>query len=174
MMTDGLFDALCPAGSLPGGDQREEALASLLEAPRHMDDPRMRPYLDASFSPSAPSPDDFGALFDAVADDRSIIVVRGSDAAFSERVASGALFPDAFSRDDRSIIVVRGSDAAFSERVASGALFPDAFSRDDETLLETLPPDDVVRVRMVIEGRKGARGRFAWHGRVKEENYAHV
>ena len=143
MMTDGLFDALCPAGSLPVGDQREEALASLLEAPRHMDDPRMRPYLDASFSPSAPSPDDFGALFDAVA-------------------------------DDRSIIVVRGSDAAFSERVASGALFPDAFSRDDETLLETLPPDDVVRVRMVIEARKGARCRFAWHGRVKEENYAHV
>ncbi len=143
MMTDGLFDALCPAGSLPVGDQREEALASLLEAPRHMDDPRMRPYLDASFSPSAPSPDDFGALFDAVA-------------------------------DDRSIIVVRGSDAAFSERVASGALFPDAFSRDDETLLETLPPDDVVRVRTVIEARKGARCRFAWYGRVKEENYAHI
>ncbi len=30
------------------------------------------------------------------------------------------------------------------------------------------------RVRMVIEARKGARCRFAWHGRVKEENYAHV
>ncbi len=143
MLTDGLFDALCPQGALPVGDRREEALMGLFEATRHMDDPRMRPYLDASFSPSEPSPDDFGELFDAVADDRSIVVVRGSDAAFSERVAGSAFAarddagakpsPDDFGElfdavaDDRSIVVVRGSDAAFSERVAGSAFA----ARDD-------------------------------------------
>ncbi len=143
MMTDGLFDALCPAGSLPVGDQREEALASLLEAPRHINDPRMRPYLDASF--------------------RRVRRLPTTSARCSTRwqtIGASSWFAGP-TRLFRS-----AWQAGRSSRTPSLATMRLCWRR--------FPPDDVVRVRMVIEARKGARCRFAWHGRVKEENYAHV
>lgn len=172
MLTDGLFDALCPQGALPVGDRREEALMGLFEATRHMDDPRMRPYLDASFSPSEPSPDDFGELFDAVADDRSIVVVRGSDAAFSERVAGSAFA----ARDDAGANATRVMTPAFEGPLpeAAGAFAAGGLPCDGGPLLETLPPEEAGRVLTVIEARKSARCRARRFPRAKGTGYAYV
>lgn len=74
VLTDGLFDALCPDGSLPTDDVRREVLARLLCVPHMISEPQMTSYLDDAFSLDRPS-DSFGALFDEVTDDRSIVVI---------------------------------------------------------------------------------------------------
>lgn len=192
MLTDGLFDALCPDGVVPEGGQREEALRGVFDAPRHLDDPRMRPYLDASFSPSAPSPDDLGELFDAVTDDRSIVVVRGSDAAFSRR----ALDATDGARRDASAEAARAVTPAFvASRAEAGACVFDAqgpslageagrlvagdgpraaSSVCGASLLRTLSPDEAGRVRTVMEARRGARRHGGRSHRMEEAGHAHV
>lgn len=90
MMTDGLFDALCPRGAVGVDSVRAEATDKLLRAPLSLDDARMRPYLDATFSAEGAPLDELGALFGDVSDDRSVVVVAGaSDSVLASGSASG-------------------------------------------------------------------------------------
>lgn len=123
MLTDGLFDALCPDGLLPEGDPfRMEALRRLLEAPLALDDPRMRPYLDRAFSSQGRN-DDLGALFEHVGDDRSVIIVsvQPGPACQGASRAEALSLPEVLPRAGATPAVAALSTGVVQEECAEGA-----------------------------------------------------
>ena len=147
MLTDGLFDALCPNGALPEADpSRMKALRLLLESPLGMNDPRMRPYLDQAFSSDGDN-DDLGALFECVGDDRSVVIVSAD-----KRLCVGEPAEEDFAVNDVSPKPCTPSaPRAASVRVpsASSALRTPGISSSSD-FLRPLSPDECEQVRFLI------------------------
>lgn len=77
MCTDGVFDKLCPNGSVPRDPRLRKLLKRLLKLPTRLGEEQLVLVLDNAFSSERPVLDDLGALMDDVTDDRSVVLVSG-------------------------------------------------------------------------------------------------
>ncbi len=80
VMTDGLFDRLCPGGVLPRslspeGIRLRKILRGLLRRPERMDPAQLRIVLDNALSSARPVEDELGRLVEGVSDDRSLVLI---------------------------------------------------------------------------------------------------